>query len=144
MATTLDPYLTFDGNASEAMHFYAKVLGGKVEYEQKFDGSPGCQNMSKEHAQQTMHISVGLGNDRRLMASDTGGMPFHGRHGITLALMYESVEEGTRIFNALAEGGKVTMALDQTFWVERFGMLEDKYGTAWMMNCGKSMLPAQP
>ena len=139
MPAIIDPYLTFGGNCAEAMHFYADVLGGTVEYEQTFGNTPGCEGMGPEVADQTMHISVRLG-DRVLMGSDSGTMPFNGRQGVSLALSYPSVDEGRRIFEALSAGGKVTMPLGQTFWVELFGMCEDRFGTAWMVNAGKSGL----
>ena len=63
--------------------------------------------------------------------------PFPGRNGVSISLVYPTVEEAKRRFEALAAGGKVTMPLDKTFWVESFGMLTDKYGTSWMVNGGK-------
>lgn len=131
----LEPYLFFNGNCSEAMHFYARTLGGKIEFEQKFKGSPGCEDMSPDMAEQTMHILMSLG-DRKLMASDTGGKPHQGHQGFSLSLAYTDLAEARRHFDALAAGGKVVMPLGETFWAEAFGMLEDKYGVAWMINAG--------
>lgn len=139
MPAIIDPYLTFGGNCSEAMHFYARVLGGQVEHEQTFGDSPGCEQMGPEVADQCMHISVRFG-DRVLMGSDSGGMPFNGRQGISLALMYADVDEGRRIFEALADGGKVVMPFEETFWVEKFGLCEDRFGTSWMVNAGQSKM----
>jgi PhnB protein len=139
MTVILDPYLTFGGNCSEAMHFYAEVLGGEILHEQTFGETPGCEDMGPEVAKQTMHIAVRLG-DRTLMGSDCGTMPFNGRQGISLSLGYPTPEEGRRVFERLAEGGKVTMPLEETFWVECFGMCEDRFGTAWMVNAGKNKM----
>lgn len=132
----LDPYLFFDNNASEAMHFYARTLGGKIEFEQKVKGSPGWESMPPEVAEQAMHIAMSLG-ERRLMASDSCGQPFNGRRGVSLSLSYTDLAEARRHFDALADGGKVIMPLGETFWAEAFGMLEDKFGTAWMINGGQ-------
>ena len=115
------------------MHFYARALGGKVEFEQKFKGSPGCDGMPDDVANQTMHIAVSLG-ERRLMASDSGGHPFHGNHGFALSLSYTDLAEARRHFDALSAGGQVTMPLAETFWAEAFGMLVDRFGIAWMIN----------
>ena len=139
MPAIIDPYLTFGGDCSEAMHFYAQVLGGVVEHEQTFGDTPGCEGMGPEVADQTMHISVRVG-DRLLMGSDSGNMPFNGRQGISLSASYPTVEEGRRVFALLAEGGKVTMPLEETFWVECFGMCEDRFGTSWMVNAGKNKM----
>src|SRR5687767_4716448 len=129
----LEPYLIFNGNCSEAMHFYARTLGGKVEFEQKFKGSPGCEGMSADVAEQTMHIVVTVG-DRRLMASDSGGQAFNGHHGFALSLAYTDLAEAQRHFDALGDGGKVIMPLGETFWAEAFGMVTDRYGMTWMIN----------
>jgi PhnB protein len=59
-------------------------------------------------------------------------------HGFTVSLAYPSVDEAKRVFDALAEGGKVSMPFQETFWVERFGMVTDRFGTPWMVNGGKS------
>ena len=129
----LEPYLIFNGNAAEAMHFYARTLGGTVLVEQKFKDAPGCEAMPADVADQTIHIAVALG-ERRLMASDSGGQPFHGQHGFSLSLAYTDLDEARRHFEALAEGGKVVMPLGQTFWARLFGMVEDRFGVTWMVN----------
>lgn len=131
----LDPYLVFNGNCAEAMHFYADALGGKIEKEQTFRGTPGWESMPPELADQILHIRMTLG-DRVLMASDNGGHPFQGRQGFSLTLTCDSIEEANRAFAALAQGGKVTMPLAPTFWADTFGMLEDRFGTGWMVNAG--------
>jgi PhnB protein len=71
------------------------------------------------------------------MASDTmAGQPAEGMHGFSLSLVYPTVAEAGRIFAALGEGGRVTMPMQKTFWVEAFGMLVDRFGVAWMVNGG--------
>ncbi|CAN7507631.1 VOC family protein [Rhizobacter sp. LjRoot28] len=131
----LDPYLTFDGNCSEAMRFYADALGGKVLSEMKFGDTPGCEDMGigPEFAGQTMHICIEL-DGRMLMGSDSAGQPFAGRRGISLALTYPTVDEARRSFDTLGAGGKVVMPMDKTFWAEAFGMVEDRFGTSWLIN----------
>jgi PhnB protein len=59
--------------------------------------------------------------------------------GISVALHAEEPAEAERLFNALAEGGQVTMPLSETFWAHKFGMLTDRFGTPWMINCSKPM-----
>jgi PhnB protein len=69
------------------------------------------------------------------MASDSmAGQPYAGMKGFSLSLTYPTAAEAKRIFDALAEGGNVTMPLQKTFWAEAFGMLVDRFGTSWMIN----------
>jgi len=69
------------------------------------------------------------------MASDSmPGQPYGGMKGFSLSLIYPTTAEAKRIFDALAEGGQVTMPLQKTFWAEAFGMLTDRFGTPWMVN----------
>ena len=71
------------------------------------------------------------------MAGDTPiGQPFDGMKGASMTLGYPTAAEATRIFNALGEGGRITMPLERTFWAEIFGMLVDRFGTPWMVMGG--------
>lgn len=133
--TQLDAYLFFDGTCAEAMRFYERALGGKLEAMMKFgEGPPGsCEEGDEERI---MHASL-LVDGRRLMASDTvKKYPLEGHSGFAVALHVPSVDGARRAFDALAEGGKVNMPLDKTFWAEAFGMLVDRFGVSWMIGGG--------
>ena len=135
--TQMDPYLYFDGNCAEAMRFYERTLGGTIRMMMKFSDAPPQENMPAGEGDRIMHVSLDLPG-RSLMASDTmPGQPYKGMNGFSLSLSYKTAEEGKRIFDALAEGGSVTMAYGKTFWAEGFGMLSDRYGTPWMVNAGE-------
>ena len=128
----LIPYLNFDGDAKEAMEFYAKCLDANVDIQTFKDASfpapPGAENRVI-HARLTKGGAV-------LMASDTQpGTPFTKGNNLWVNIDCDSVEEQDRMFNGLAEGGQVLMALENQFWGARFGMLSDKYGVNWMLNC---------
>src|SRR4051812_48360470 len=130
---SLNPYLTFDGNCGDAMRFYQQVLGGKLQMHTVGD-SPGGDQAPVEARSRIMHAHLDLG-DRVLMASDDmRGGPYEGMKNISLSLHYSSTGEAKRIFEALAEGGNVTMPFQKTFWAEGFGMAVDRYGTPWMVN----------
>lgn len=132
----LDPYLTFDGTCAEAMRFYESALGGKIEMMMTHAESPMAAQTPAGSENRVMHARLALG-DRILMASDSMvGMPYHGMHGFALSLMYPTVDEGRKVFDKLATGGHVHMPFEKTFWAEGFGMLVDKFGTPWMVNCG--------
>jgi PhnB protein len=132
--TQLDPYLMFDGNCAEAMRFYEKTLGGKLEAMHTFGQSPGGDQVPAEHANRIMHAMLVLEN-RVLMASDHGpGQPYEGPRGFSLSLQCADVDSARRTFEALADGGTVTMPFQETFWAKGFGMLVDRFGTPWMVN----------
>jgi PhnB protein len=128
------PYLAFDGNCADAMRFYAKVLGGKLEM-MSFGQSPMAEQTPKSARNKIMHARLGLEGNGSLYAGDSPpDMPYQGIQGVSIALKYDSVAEADHVFNALADGGKVTMALGPTFWAKRFGMLTDKFGCPWIIN----------
>jgi PhnB protein len=137
----LDTYLFFDGTCAEAMRFYEKTLGGKLEMMMTHAEMPlpeGAPKPAPGMAERIMHARLAL-DGRRLMASDAMiGQPYEGMHGFALSLVYPTVAEANEKFAALGAGGKVTMPMQKTFWVEAFGMLVDRFGTSWMINGGKA------
>ena len=138
--TQLDPYLFFNGTCAEALRFYEKTLGGKLDKMVKASEAPAQEGCAGGNPDAIMHGCVVI-NGRRLMASDwMSPDPYPGIHGVSLALNYETVEEATRKFEALADGGMVFAPLGKTFWVERFGMLTDRFGTNWMVSGGKAAM----
>lgn len=143
----IQPYLMFNGNCEAAFTFYEKALGGKIVAMARFGempadamGGDGCTDTSgglpPGFEQKIMHTSLQVG-DQVLMASDSHPMyPYNGIHGMSIALGFTDVAEGEKVFAALSDGATVTMPLAETFWSERFGMLEDKFGVSWMVNAG--------
>lgn len=129
-------YLTFDGTTKDAFAFYAKVLGGEIEFSQTFGESPIKDEVPAEYQDRIMHATLRL-SDGRLMASDAGPWaPFDGpMRSCSLSLSFKDVEKSRKIFDALSEGGKVTMPFNKTFWAAGFGMLTDRFGVSWMVNC---------
>jgi PhnB protein len=132
----LDSYLFFDGKCAQAMRFYERTLGGKMEMVMKYGESPEPEQCPPGAQDLVMHASMKIG-DRTLMASDVppsmGPKPMA---GFALSLSYPSAEEARRVFEALAQGGSVTMPMTKTFWAETFGMLTDQFGTPWMVGGG--------
>ena len=134
----LDTYLFFDGTCAEAMRFYERTLGGKIEMMLTHGQSPMAAQAPSGSADRIMHARLAFGG-RSLMASDRmAGQPAEGMHGFSLSLVYPTVVEAGRIFAALGDGGRVTMPMQKTFWVEAFGMLVDRFGVAWMVNGGRA------
>ena len=137
MATT-NTYLTFNGNCEEAFNFYKSVFGGEFTYMGRFGEMPQDESnqMPDSEKNRIMHVSLPIGKSV-LMGSDTGGewaTSFKQGNNFSISISAESKDEADRLFNALAEGGQVTMPMDNTFWGDYFGMLTDKFGINWMMS----------
>ncbi len=139
--TTVNVYLTYDGNCKEAFEFYKTVFGGEFSYVGTFGEMPpqeGMPALDEKDKKKIMHISLPISKETSLMGSDTGGewaSKFKQGNNFSISVNTDTTEETDRIFNKLSAGGKVTMPLDKTFWGSYFGMLTDKYGINWMVSC---------
>ncbi len=129
----INAYLTFDGNCRQAFEQYARVLGATITMVSTFGESPAAAHVPAAAHDQLIHVRIER-DGWVLMGSDSGGMPYQGIHGVSVSVNVDSADEAERVFNGLSDGGKVTMALGKTFWAERFGMLVDRFGAAWMVN----------
>jgi len=133
-----DAYLFFNGDCADAMRFYERTLGGKLEVMMTHAESPMAAQTPPGSADRILHARLVI-DGRMLMASDAmAGQPYQGMNGFSLSLVYPKVADAKRVFEALGKGGKVTMPFQKTFWVEAFGMLVDRFGTPWMVNGGKA------
>jgi PhnB protein len=130
----VSPYLIFNGQCEEAFKFYEKCLGGKIEAIFTFGESPMAQQVPAEWGNKVMHACLKI-DGMSLLGCD----PPHGRYqqpqGFSVSLSVKEPAETERIFNALAENGKVEMPIQKTFWSVRFGMLVDQFGIPWILNC---------
>ncbi len=129
-------YLFFNGNCGEAIDFYVKALGAKVEMRMSFKDAPEpppADMAPPNWGDKIMHASFTIG-ETTIMASDGCETESKGYEGFSLSLAVKTEQEADRYFNALSEGGSVTMPLGKTFWSPRFGMLKDRFGIAWMVN----------
>jgi PhnB protein len=132
----LNAYLSFDGNCAEAMRFYEKTLNGKLEALLTFAQTPVADQTPAEDANKVMHALL-LIDGQALMAADApSGMTGEPMKGCALALTYDTADEAKRIFDALGEGGKITMPFNPSFWADGFGMVDDRFGIHWIVNGG--------
>jgi PhnB protein len=130
----VQPYVFFDGKCEEAIEFYKKALGAKVNMLMRFKDSPetpppGC---APADSSKVMHAQFQIG-ETVIMAADgraTGNPKFE---GFALSLTVKTEAEADKAFNALADGGKVEMPLAKTFFSARFGMVADKFDVFWMV-----------
>jgi PhnB protein len=135
----LEPYLLFSGNCEEALNFYKEIFGGTIEGLSRWSEMPPNENgpqVTPETANRVMHAtfrSPGVS----FMASDASPGKTYGEGPITLSLGTTDLAEAERVFNALAGGGNVEVPMTDMFWGAKFGMLTDKYGIDWMVNCHK-------
>jgi PhnB protein len=134
----INPYLAFNGQCEAAMDFYAKCLGGAVAFKMRYGESPMAGQTPPELRDRIMHARLMVG-DAVLMASDAPPDRYEAAKGITVTLSIDDADEAARVFRALADGGTVTMPFTETFWARGFGMLVDRFGIPWMINCEKPM-----
>jgi len=129
----LQPYLTFDRQCREAFERYRAVLGGELSLMTHGD-SPMGTDAPAGWEDAIMHARLQVG-DAVVMGSDAPPQYFTQPGGFSVSIGVTDPAEAERIFDGLAEGGNVRMPLQKTFWAERFGMLIDRFGIPWMVNC---------
>jgi PhnB protein len=134
---TINPYLNFAGDTEKAMMFYKSVFGGEFNILQKFRDMPGGEKIADVDQQKIMHMSLPIGANNHLSASDilpSMGQLLNVGNNFTLAVTTESEKEADKIFNALSKGGQITMTMTKAFWGAYVGMLTDKFGIQWMIS----------
>ena len=128
-------YLGFNGNCADAMRFYERALDGKLEILMTNGQSPVASHCPPDSHDRIMHARLALPGGGILMAGDCpGNLPYDGIKGVAIALNYDTVDEAKQRFQTLAEGGQITMPLQETFWAKIWGMAVDRYGTPWIIN----------
>jgi PhnB protein len=135
----VQPYLFFDGRCEEAIEFYRKTVGAKVEMLMRFKDAPdkpqpGMVPPGSEN--KVMHSSIKIG-DTQVMASDGRCQGKPSFQGFSLSISARNDEEAEKLFNALGDGGQVTMPMAKTFFASKFGMLADRFGVNWMVISGQ-------
>jgi PhnB protein len=125
-------YLSFDGRAEEAIEFYKKTLGAKVGMLMRWKDSPDPAMRVPGAENKVMHAYVNIG-ETGVMMSDGHNKGAPKFEGFNLSIATKTAAEADKLFNALFEGGKVTMPQAKTFFSERFGMVTDKFGINWMI-----------
>ena len=128
----LSPYLNFNGQCAAAFKFYEQCLGGKIVMMQTHGESPMKDHVPPEWRDKVLHARLVVGGEA-LMGSDAPSDHYERPQGIYVSISVAPAD-GERIFNALAEGGNVSMPFQKTFWSPGFGMVVDRFGTPWMVN----------
>jgi len=128
----VNPYIAFKGNCREAIEFYKSALDAEVLFTQTV-GESRMSDMGP--AENIMHCTVKVGNSTIMMCDDPRPDDAAGGGKISLAIGLNDPERAKQIFGNLAQGGSVVMPLEKTYWAEAFGMVIDRFGVKWMVNC---------
>ncbi|HEY7499295.1 MAG TPA: glyoxalase/bleomycin resistance/extradiol dioxygenase family protein [Vicinamibacterales bacterium] len=133
-------YVNFKGDCEAAFKLYEQCLGAEPGPIFRYGGSPMEADAPPDWSEKIMHGSVTIGG-QVLMGADIVPDRYEEPKGIQLSLQLSSVADAERIFRELSSGGRIAMPLEKTFWAERFGILTDRFGIPWLINCET---PAQP
>jgi PhnB protein len=133
----LNAYLLFSGQCEEAFKFYEELLSGKIVAMMTHEGTPAAETVSAEWRSKIIHARMIVG-DQVLMGSDAPPAHQQKAQGFSVNIGVDNPAEAERIFRGLEKDGTVTMPIGETFWAVRFGMLVDRFGIPWMVNCEKA------
>jgi PhnB protein len=136
----VNPYLVFNGQCEAAFKLYEQVLGGQLGSIFRYSGTPLAQQVPADWQDKVMHGSVTVGGQELMGADVADG--YAAPKGFSLSIQIKDATEAERIFRELSQAGDVVMPLEKTFWAERFGMVVDRFGIPWMINCEGSGQPA--
>lgn len=141
---TVSTYLNFAGNTEEAFNFYKSVFGtefiGNIMRIGDMPPMPGAPEISEKEKNMLVHISLPITGGHVIMGTDVPesmGFKLNFGNNMHINLQPDTREETKRLFNALSEGGTITMELQDMFWGDYFGSFSDKYGVFWMVNCAE-------
>ncbi|MEJ7725857.1 MAG: VOC family protein [Actinomycetes bacterium] len=134
MSSRLNPYISFAGNAREAMEFYQRVFDGSLTLNTFGEfGQPDAPGADK-----IMHGQLETDGGFTLMGADTPpGTEHEPGNNIAVSLSGDDAEQLRGYWAKLAEGGAVTLPLERQMWGDEFGMCVDQFGIAWMVNIGQ-------
>ena len=130
----VSPYLSFNGQCEQAFAFYEQCLGGSCGPVFRYGGSPMADQVPDDWQDKVMHASITVGG-LVLMGGDVVPLAYEQPKGFSLSLQMSSTADAERIFEELSQGGNVVLALEKTFWAARFGMVVDRFGIPWLINC---------
>ena len=138
----VNPYLSFNGQCETAFKFYAQCLGGQLGAIFRYAGTPLADQVPADWQDKVMHASLTVG-EQVLMGGDVAPDGYEAPKGFSLSLQIKSTTEAERIFRELGKDGRVAVPLEKTFWAARFGMLVDRFGIPWLINCEGSEQPPE-
>jgi PhnB protein len=133
---SLAPHIAFDGTASKAIALYERALGAKTESLMRFgDAAQMGHPTPPEYRDRIIHAELRVGPGVLMVMDAPPGVSVATESNVQVSLDLDDLDDLARKFEALAAGGKVTLALHDAFWGSRFGMLVDAFGVKWMLGC---------
>ena len=130
----LNTYLSFRGDCEAAFKFYEECLGGKLGAIFRYAGTPLADQVPADWQDKVMHGSLAIG-EHVVMGGDVAPDRYEKPKGFSLSLQMKSTTQAERIFELLSKDGTVLVPLAKTFWASRFGVLVDRFGIPWLINC---------
>ena len=128
----ISPYIAFEGNCRDAIEFYKNALDAEVLFTQTVGDSP-MSDMGP--ADNIMHCRMKAGDSIIMLCDDPRPEAAAGGGNISLAIAVKDADEAKQVFGKLSAGGSVIMPLEKTYWAEAFGIVTDRFGVKWMVNC---------
>jgi PhnB protein len=138
----INPYLSFKGDCEAAFKFYEQCLGAKLGTIFRYGGTPLADQVPADWSDKVMHGNLTFG-DQLLMGGDVAPDRYEAPKGFSLSIHIKSTADSERIFHELAQDGRVVVPLEKTFRAARFGMLIDRFGIPWLLNCEGSDQPPE-
>ncbi len=133
----INPYLFFKGDCEAAIQFYGECLGARIEFKLTYGESPMAKQTPPDQQNKILHARISVGG-QILMVCDAPPERYDAPAGFFVSLGFADPAEAERVYGALAENGTVFMPIQETFWAQRFGMVADRFGIPWMINCEKA------
>lgn len=132
---SVNPYLSFKGNAEDAFNFYQSVFGGELQVD-RYKDLEDNMGASGDDLNKVANVALQIGAGTTLFASDiitTSAQDLTAGNNFSIQLETENAEEAETLFKKLSADGEIDMPLMQTEWANKFGMLTDKFGIKWMV-----------
>ena len=126
-------HLSFNGQCAEAFAAYSRIFDGTVTFQMTYAESPQADAVPADWRDKVYHATMLIG-DLRLMGVDQQ-TDYQTRQGFVMTVNPDTPDDARRIFDALGEGGTVQMEMQETFWSPAFGMVTDRFGIPWAVNC---------
>ena len=130
----MNPYVNFKGQCEAAFKLYEQCLGGQLGPMFRYAGTSLAEQVPADWQEKVMHGSITIG-EQVLQGADVAPHLYEEPKGFSLSLQMTSTTEAERIFHMLSRDGTIVMPLEKTFWAARFGVLVDRFGIRWLINC---------
>jgi PhnB protein len=131
----VNAYLSFRGDCEEAFALYAECLGGKVGEIFRYGGTPLASQVPDDWTDKVMHGSLTIGGQVFMGGDVSAG--YEPPRSFSMSIHLDDAAQAERVYQRLAQGGTIVTPLEKTFWAARFGMLVDRFGVPWLINCAE-------